>query len=469
MCILLFALFSLLMHISQSSLFGTNYYNNGGLNLTISINNKTSIVTLNINGPSNVWYGIGFNNTVMSNTYAIIVNDSVQERTLGSHELGKQLTSSLTIISNNIINNIRYVTLERNQIGLNSSYYTFNNYDSNFNIIWAIGSSLSLQQHNERSTGSFLYSSQQTSPSSTTTPINSSGNTTQENLSTEDENDLCLDQSIYGFGSELSWDIYLSFFILCDSKEIEIQLRTQNDSWVGIVIEGNDMIDHDAIIYTTGKDNNLNASLYDYYLTQEGRSGVNYDDQQDWNEIFNQNENGIVTIISRRKWNTGDNNDYNWDLSLRSISFSIVKKTDALDLTQFHNFYGKSYKYNFETNSVNSENANINMMYLAHSLLMFISMAILVPCGVFSSVNRFLCKPIWFNMHRLFVLTAVLISIAGFIIAIVETEDENEDHFVGNHKALGLAVMIFMIIQPILGLIRPHLPTPEEKNQNKNK
>ena len=64
----------------------------------------------------------------MDNTYAIIIDgegNGIYEYKLGKQVRGNELTSTIVLENNNIINNMRIVLLMRNITGLNNDYYTF--------------------------------------------------------------------------------------------------------------------------------------------------------------------------------------------------------------------------------------------------------------------------------------------------------------------------------------------------------
>ena len=107
---------------------GVNVSVNSKVNLSLNINETSNEVFLNFSGPSNVWFGMAFNAYSMSDLpYTIIFNGTgeVFEVKLGDHNPGTILNKSITVLSNKVVNNIRYVQLSRQIKGLNINYYTF--------------------------------------------------------------------------------------------------------------------------------------------------------------------------------------------------------------------------------------------------------------------------------------------------------------------------------------------------------
>ena len=126
------------------------------LNSEVSVDGK---VRINITGPSNKWFGVGFgaNTFTMSDKpYAIIVdgNGKVTERKLGNHDGGTQLSPSLELISNNVVDDVRNVIVWRSFKGKSDEYYTFNpTSDSSVSVLTASGEGPDFSYHGPNSRG----------------------------------------------------------------------------------------------------------------------------------------------------------------------------------------------------------------------------------------------------------------------------------------------------------------------------
>jgi hypothetical protein len=95
-------------------------------------------------GPDGLWFGIGFDAKVMQERpYTIIVDGygNVTERRLGNHMPGTNITSTITVLSNDVKDSIRTVVMKRDMV-LNEpklkGYYNFTLNDE-INIISAVG------------------------------------------------------------------------------------------------------------------------------------------------------------------------------------------------------------------------------------------------------------------------------------------------------------------------------------------
>lgn len=92
-----------------------------------------------------------------------------------------------------------------------------------------------------------------------------------------------------------------------------------------------------------------------------------------------------------------------------------------------------------------------------HGALMFAAWGVLLPFGVYASV--FLRElNSWLVVHRTANVLGVLATAAGFILAVVKTDD----HFAFAHAKYGLAIMLLSAVMPLSGLLRPHAPSADE-------
>ena len=124
------------------------------LNVTIDLD--ISIAAFEMQGPSDVWFGVGWDSTTMAGTYGMVVlSDSVVERSLSYYSGGTVLTSTITIYNDTTDGDIRKIIFYRNASALDSNYYDFSEVTSTteIDIIWAVGSSSSFSQHNSTNRG----------------------------------------------------------------------------------------------------------------------------------------------------------------------------------------------------------------------------------------------------------------------------------------------------------------------------
>merc|ERR1712202_57548 len=96
--------------------------------LAVSLDVLTQVATITVSGPSNVWFGVGFNASAMKDApWAIIVDGSgkVTERKLADQSPENQLSASLKVVSSTTSGNLRTVVMTRPFKGATSDHYTF--------------------------------------------------------------------------------------------------------------------------------------------------------------------------------------------------------------------------------------------------------------------------------------------------------------------------------------------------------
>ena len=113
----------------------------------------------------------------------------------------------------------------------------------------------------------------------------------------------------------------------------------------------------------------------------------------------------------------------------------------------------------FASGAVVEVTSDIDRWRSAHAALMTLSFGLLFPLGIISA--RFLkgFGPIWFGLHRAFVLLALALLIAGFAIAINKLNTGL--HL--THRGIGIFVCSAMLFQLLNAMLRPHPPAKGEQ------
>lgn len=149
--------------------------------------------------------------------------------------------------------------------------------------------------------------------------------------------------------------------------------------------------------------------------------------------------NPFVTTTNTDKTNTGNNGGNNTDNSGNTNSTA----DDTNNSTDGGNSGGSS-------DSV----SNSNRALLAHGVIMAISWLLLLPFG--ATFIRFLAqafpRPVPLYMHAGIQLLTFMLAIAGFSLGIYATQ-QNELNGTGNHKRLGIAIMLLFFLQAPMGYI----------------
>lgn len=102
---------------------------------------------------------------------------------------------------------------------------------------------------------------------------------------------------------------------------------------------------------------------------------------------------------------------------------------------------------------------------VAHGALMIVAWALLIPIG--AAFPRWLRRlypnddSTWFKRHRMVQSLGAGLVVAGFFLAYNNIGGNN--HFLGTHQQIGLAVFSIMVAQVLLGICRPHAADDGEK------
>lgn len=129
------------------------------VNVSVVLDLENSVAQISLEGPKDVWFGVGFAAQSMSDEpWAIIVDGQgeVSERKLGNHQAGTLLKASVTVKESQVVNSLRRVVLTRPLKGASSEYYSFNPLEdggAQINFINAVGSGPTLSYHKHRTLG----------------------------------------------------------------------------------------------------------------------------------------------------------------------------------------------------------------------------------------------------------------------------------------------------------------------------
>ena len=142
--------------MAQTKSSGTVFLNSL-MTLKIDKDAATSVVTLTLTGPSDKWFGIGFNasGAMTNGTDCLYYASSlVDAKITGQATPVTDTANEWTVVSNNLVSaTTRSLVLTRNFVG-GTGDYTFAYNDSGLNIIWAYGSGLAMSQHSSTARGS---------------------------------------------------------------------------------------------------------------------------------------------------------------------------------------------------------------------------------------------------------------------------------------------------------------------------
>lgn len=110
---------------------------------------------------------------------------------------------------------------------------------------------------------------------------------------------------------------------------------------------------------------------------------------------------------------------------------------------------------------------------IAHGSMMLLGWGILLPTGVMIAKTMRHRNPLWYKMHSVIQTVGLLLTIAGFIVALSSFDvfiAGGGGHFLSVlHGGIGIVVMIVAILQPLNAVLRPHVPEEGEEKSAKRK
>jgi len=128
---------------------------------TVKFDTNPTTVTMTLVGPSDKWLGLGFGMTSMFTTGDGVIASGASATLTDRNFTGSgstpntDSTQNWTTTSNTVAGTVRTIVATRalSTGDTSGSDFTFTNSTASINLIWALGSSLSLAQHQSRGSG----------------------------------------------------------------------------------------------------------------------------------------------------------------------------------------------------------------------------------------------------------------------------------------------------------------------------
>merc|ERR1719322_744624 len=118
-----------------------------GVSLSLELDVARDTATITLTGPSNVWFGAGFNASAMKEGPWAVVVDGGSDGKVSEHKLADQGGPPTT---NEVKDNLRTVVVSRAMKGLSEDYYSFDPSVANLPYISAVGNSETLSYHKNK-------------------------------------------------------------------------------------------------------------------------------------------------------------------------------------------------------------------------------------------------------------------------------------------------------------------------------
>ena len=127
-------------------------------------------VTLTVTGPAGKWMGVGLGSQTMdgvcvaacppkpgTNAIIFMPDGSVNERELGMHEQGKNIPTSVKVISHSVVNGKQTFVVTRQMKGMTPNHYTFRGQQNSLDYITALGFDGTFKYHKVKAAGTMYF------------------------------------------------------------------------------------------------------------------------------------------------------------------------------------------------------------------------------------------------------------------------------------------------------------------------
>jgi hypothetical protein len=262
----------------------------------------------------------------------------------------------------------------------------------------------------------------------------------------------------YPFKLDLDDSYTVNWAINEEEGTIDIAVQCKCSGWIAFGPGPGQMIGTDPVLAWIEPDGSLNIN--DYKINDRAASAIVADIQdQGTNDIlasFGSFENGVTTIIWRRKLDTGDPKDLPYVKGLMDVSYAYNPDTPGPNLVQHLGTTRNPAQIDFFSGVGVVDDTDA--LRKAHGSMMFVVWSVAIPFTSF--VARYLKGQLgkaWFEIHRITNGVAMLVQLAAFILAVIFSPN---NHFNTTHKIIGLIVFILGTVQPILGTIADRLFDP---------
>jgi len=259
-------------------------------------------------------------------------------------------------------------------------------------------------------------------------------------------------------GSLDHFTIEITIDCVAQTITVNITNTDYNENWFGIPFS--DTMIGTALVWTTGNSANNEETrelgLYQYNNLAKVASDVQYDESAAWTQVSSNIDGTTINIVYERAVSGSP-----VDIEVETVTLRWAEGSSTS--LAYHGTSGHSdstLTLNLLTGGSIVEEVDMTLQYV-HGAIMWTTWAVLASFGIMSSAFRHLYPPggKWFMFHRGVQVSVVLLTVIGFIIAVVMVQKNGGEHFSNPHMKMGLTVTILACWQPFNALFRAHPPS----------
>ncbi|KAJ3126385.1 hypothetical protein HK098_007583 [Nowakowskiella sp. JEL0407] len=116
-----------------------------------------------------------------------------------------------------------------------------------------------------------------------------------------------------------------------------------------------------------------------------------------------------------------------------------------------HGLNRRATTANFITGEVSSNEFVLSPLRMAHGILIFIAIFLLLPLGIFLKRYRYGRK--WVFLHALVQFTAIIVNLISFVVILLRNDNVTGSSIFRAHSIIGILFFILVVLQGVLGSI----------------
>eukprot|EP00903_Cladosiphon_okamuranus_P015936 g14720.t1 len=306
------------------------------------------------------------------------------------------------------------------------------------NFIYAWGQSNTLEFHGSDNRGSVSLSDL-----FCTTELSAADADADEDCTSSDPDyDFAVAPSGNADELELFWSV--------TGSSVSVKAVYQGEGWLGIGFsDSGNMPGSDAVIGLPDEETALEYDMDNYGTPVESA-------EQELTDSAITQANGVTTLTFVRPLEpTGDgkllldeSTPSNWLYAWGGSNEFVRHSVDG------------AFSLSLDSCDVGAAGGGGTTEEYAHGWLMVLGWTLCFPAGILFARFSSSFKDVGFPAHRILQSLGSVLVVAGFIVAIMFTEDKGLDHFASAHGKAGLILTIFVMLQVVAAIFRPSKPPP---------
>eukprot|EP00188_Purpureofilum_apyrenoidigerum_P002288 Plantae.Rhodophyta-Purpureofilum_apyrenoidigerum.ctg24038.p1 GENE.Plantae.Rhodophyta-Purpureofilum_apyrenoidigerum.ctg24038~~Plantae.Rhodophyta-Purpureofilum_apyrenoidigerum.ctg24038.p1 ORF type:complete len:404 (-),score=61.51 Plantae.Rhodophyta-Purpureofilum_apyrenoidigerum.ctg24038:79-1290(-) len=244
-------------------------------------------------------------------------------------------------------------------------------------------------------------------------------------------------------------DVFFSF-IGTDKVDVGFSKELPGGGWVGLSVasNGGGMVDSYAVV--AGTTESGASFIESYKLVGYRMPEMNSEQQIETKEVFYNGDTGVLSgrFVRPRKV------DGMPELSegAQVDAFATYSNTVPTSSEKFgeHKEIPETVKITLSASQIDNatgsnESSNYKKVFISHGVMMAAAWILIVPMGAVAARKLSKRTSVWFQAHRFVQLSAILIAVAAWILALVEGAHDEKAHLIIGCITMSLAILLAIV------------------------